>query len=154
MELVDLFAPDAIVVGVAPATRKAAFQALAQIMAPGLPVAPEHIVQALMEREKLGSTGFGGGIAIPHGRLPGLGHMAAGLAILAEPIGWDALDGRPVDILFALLAPEDTGAEHLKTLARVSRTLRDPRLVAQLRGAGDASAVRAILAAGSDRAAA
>ncbi|MFA7439618.1 MAG: PTS sugar transporter subunit IIA [Sphingomonadaceae bacterium] len=154
MELVDLFAPDAIVVGIAPTTRKAAFQALAQIMTPGLSIAPERIVQALNEREKLGSTGFGGGIAIPHGRVPELTHMAGGLAILAEPIGWDALDGRPVDILFALLAPEDAGAEHLKTLARVSRTLRDARVVAQLRGARDAAAVRAILAAGSEREAA
>lgn len=150
MTLDELVGSDAILVGITPASRKAAFQAMAQKMAPGIGVAPERIVAALNSREKLGTTGFGGGIAIPHGRLPELDMITGGIALLASPIEYDAVDGRPVDVLFVLLAPEDAGAEHLKTLARVSRALRDQNFLARLRGARDVSAVRALLASDNE----
>jgi PTS system nitrogen regulatory IIA component len=154
MTLSELVGAGSILVGATPPNRKAAFQALAQQMAPdvGLPV--ETLVAALTEREKLGTTGFGGGVAIPHGRPDGISGLHGGIAVLASPIDYDAVDGRPVDILFALLAPEEAGADHLKALARVSRAFRIPGFAARLRGARDADAVRALLAEEAERAAA
>lgn len=147
MRLDELVGSDMILVGISPPNRKAALAAIAQQMAWTTDVPAERILDALNEREKLGSTGFGGGIAIPHGRLPEISDMTGCIAVLASPVDYDAVDGRPVDILFALLAPEDGGVEHLKTLARVSRAFRDQRFLARLRGARDAAAVRAILCA-------
>jgi PTS system nitrogen regulatory IIA component len=154
MTLDQLVGPDAILIGITPPSRKAAFHLLAQQLAPALGVEADAIFQALAEREKLGTTGFGGGIAIPHGRVAGISGIHAAVAILAQPIDYGAVDQRPVDLLFALLAPEDAGALHLKALARVSRALRDPHFAARLRGARDAGAVRAILAGGDALAAA
>jgi PTS system nitrogen regulatory IIA component len=108
---------------------------------------PAAIAAALTEREALGTTGFGGGCAIPHGRIPGCGRMHAAVLRLAKPIEWQAVDARPVDLLFALVGPDAPGAEHLKMLARISRALRERSLVAKLRGAADASALWALLAA-------
>src|SRR3546814_2483422 len=93
------------------------------------------VAEALLEREKLGSTGFGGGVAIPHAKIPGLQKMCGVVVLLDPAVPFDAVDETPVDIVFALLSPIDSGAEHLKTLARVSRYLRDERQVARLVGA-------------------
>ena len=99
-----------------------------------------------MQREKLGSTGVGNGIAIPHGKLPKLNKLFGLFARLDRPIDFEALDGQPVDLVFLLLAPEGAGADHLKALARVARLLREPDVVQKLRQSRDADALYAVLA--------
>ncbi len=105
-----------------------------------------EVTAVIRAREALGSTGFGAGTAIPHGRLAGLGSIVAVAARLATPVDFSALDGLPVDLVVLMLAPEGAGADHLKALARVSRALRDPALCAMLRGAASADAFYAVLA--------
>ena len=110
-------------------------------------VAIDHriIFETLLKREKLGSTGIGQGIAIPHGKVA-VHHRVYGLfARLSTPVDFDSVDGQPVDLVFVLLAPEHAGADHLKALARISRLLRDPAVVAKLRGTEDAEGLYAIL---------
>jgi nitrogen PTS system EIIA component len=99
-----------------------------------------------MQREKLGSTGVGNGIAIPHGKLPKLGKLFGLFARLDRPIDFEALDGQQVDLIFLLLAPESAGADHLKALARVARLLRDADIAHKLRASRDAEALYAVLA--------
>lgn len=99
------------------------------------------ILERVFEREALGSTGFGGGAAIPHARIPGLARITIVIAHLAKPVDYGALDGEPVDIAVLLLSPADAGADHLKALARISRALRDPAVLAAVRVASDATAV-------------
>ena len=103
------------------------------------------IFETLMTREKLGSTGIGQGIAIPHGKVPTLSRVHGLFARLAAPIEFDSVDGQPVDLVFVLLAPEHAGADHLKALAKISRLLRDPAVVAKLRGTDEAESLYAIL---------
>lgn len=105
-----------------------------------------QVLDVILGREALGSTGFGAGTAIPHGRLDSLGHVVAVIAKLAAPIDFAALDGEPVDLVVLMLAPSGAGAEHLKALARVSRALRDAAFVARLRGSASAEALYAELA--------
>jgi PTS system nitrogen regulatory IIA component len=110
---------------------------------------PERdIFDVLLQRERLGSTGLGQGVAIPHGKLRGLKRIVGLFARLAEPIDFDAVDGLPVDIVFLLLAPEGAGADHLKALARISRLLRDGTAVEKLRASRDAAALYALLTEG------
>jgi nitrogen PTS system EIIA component len=104
------------------------------------------ILEILLQREKLGSTAVGNGVAIPHGKLPKLGRLFGLFARLHKPIDFEALDGQPVDLIFLLLAPEAAGADHLKALARVARQLRDPEIARRLRESSDANAVYAVLA--------
>jgi len=104
-----------------------------------------RVFDLLLERERLGSTGIGGGIAIPHGRLAGLDRPRGLFARLGHPVDFDAIDERPVDLVFLLLAPEGAGADHLKALARVSRLLRDRALVEKLRATDKADALFALL---------
>lgn len=136
--------------GVIPAlpalAKDAALLALARHAADRLGQSALAIHERLRTREALGSTGFGGGAAIPHARLPGLPACAALVARLPEPIDWGAVDGEPVDVLVLLLSPEDAGADHLKALARISRCLRDPATLPALRAARDAGAMLAALA--------
>jgi PTS system nitrogen regulatory IIA component len=107
---------------------------------------PWHVIhERLRTREALGATGFGGGVAIPHTRLPNLASCAVIVARLPQPIDWQAADGEPVDILVLLLSPDDNGADHLKALARISRTLRDPATVPALRAADTMDDMRAVL---------
>lgn len=110
-------------------------------------VAIDHriIFETLLTREKLGSTGIGLGIAIPHGKVPTLGRVYGLFARLVTPIEFEAVDGQPVDLVFVLLAPEHAGADHLKALAKISRLLRDPAVVAKLRGTDEAESLYAIL---------
>src|SRR5918996_931780 len=111
-------------------------------------VAPNEraIFEILLQREKLGSTGVGNGIAIPHGKLPKLGKLFGLFARLDRPIDFEALDGQPVDLIFLLLAPEGAGADHLKALARIARLLRDPEVARKLRDSRDVDALYAVLA--------
>lgn len=130
---------------------KALFQSLAQIAEREYGVPAALVVERLTERERLGSTGFGGGVAIPHGKVEGLDHVVGMFLHLAAPIDFRAIDDMPVDLVFCLLSPPDAGSEHLKALAQVSRWLRDRNFVAKLRGAGSDSAIYALFAATDTR---
>ena len=125
--------------------KRAAFQQLGHAMARQTGRDAKAIVEALTEREKLGSTGFGAGVAIPHGKLEGLSRVVGYFARLTNPIDFQSVDGLPVDLVFLLLSPPDAGADHLKALARVSRMLRDRETVAKLRGARSRDAIFALL---------
>ena len=118
---------------------------LSQALASRVAIDHRLIFETLLTREKLGSTGIGQGIAIPHGKVATLPRVYGLFARLATPVEFDSIDGRPVDLVFALLAPEHAGADHLKALAKISRLLRDPDVVAKLRGTEDADGLYAIL---------
>jgi PTS system nitrogen regulatory IIA component len=145
-DLSDLLSPDAALTGVAVPNKKALFQQLAASAAALTGLDARLIVERLLDRERLGSTGFGGGVAIPHGKMDGLDRVVGLVARLATPIDFQAIDGMPVDLVFLLLSPPDAGVEHLKALARVSRRLRDRAFVAKLRGAGSPDALYALFA--------
>lgn len=141
----DLLTPDTILAHLTVSTKKALLQALGAAVADRHGLDPRTVADRLVEREKLGSTGFGGGIAIPHAKLAGLDGIVGAFARLGQPVDFAAVDAMPVDLVFMLLSPPDAGAAHLKTLARVSRALRDPGFVAKLRGAGSRDALYALL---------
>ncbi len=141
----DLVMPGAVLAPHPAANKRAAFAALGTHAAAMLGLEAGCVTDALWARERLGSTGFGGGVAIPHGRLEGLRGIGAVVMRLSAPIDYEALDGRPVDLMFMLVGPEAGGAAHLKALARVSRCLRDGAFVAKLRGARDGAALHALL---------
>ena len=125
--------------------KKQLLQELSQAFAAQLAIDHRVIFETLLKREKLGSTGIGQGIAIPHGKMATLGRVYGLFARLATPIEFDSIDGQPVDLVFVLLAPEHAGADHLKALAKISRMLRDPAVVTKLRGTDDAEGLYAIL---------
>lgn len=143
----DILAPGAIQAGLNVANKKALFQQLGQMAAAEYGLDEDLVSEKLTERERLGSTGFGNGVAIPHGRIEGLNHIVGMFAQLANPIDFSAVDDMPVDLVFCLLSPPDAGADHLKGLAQVSRWLRDPSFVAKLRGAASQDAMFALFAA-------
>lgn len=147
----DILAHDAVFHDLAAPSKKALFQSLVGLAARRTGLDGRHIGERLGERERLGSTGFGGGVAIPHGKIDGLPHVTGLFAKLAQPVEFAAIDGLPVDLIFLLLSPPDAGADHLKALARVSRRLRDRAFVAKLRGAGSADALYALFAGGESR---
>ena len=146
MTLTDLVAPNAIVPALKVNNKKQAIQELAARAAELSGQNEKTILEILLQREKLGSTAVGNGIAIPHGKLPKLGRLFGLFARLERPIDFEALDGMPVDLVFLLLAPEAAGADHLKALARVARLLRDPEVARKLRESRDADAIHAVLA--------
>ena len=145
IELSDLLVPEAVVSGMAATTKKALFQQLGLAAARAYDLDAAEVGARLADREKLGSTGFGGGIAIPHGKLGGLKRVRGLFARLAKPVDFAAVDDLPVDLVFMLLSPADAGADHLKALACVSRRLRDRGFAAKLRGAGSDDALFALL---------
>ncbi|MEX6723720.1 PTS IIA-like nitrogen regulatory protein PtsN [Parapedomonas caeni] len=154
MELVDLMVPGAILAGAKCTSKKQLLTLLSAHAARLAGLDERRVLEAIQERERLGTTGIGGGFAIPHAKLPELKGLMGVFAKLDTPVEFDSLDGRPVDLVMLLLAPEDAGADHLKALARVSRLFRDSSAVAKLRGAASADAVYAVLAAqGQPRAA-
>ena len=124
---------------------------LAQIAGARLSLDPSAIADAITERERLGSTGFGGGVAIPHGKLDGLDRVYALVARLAAPVDYKAIDGGRVDLVFLLMSPPNAGAEHLKALAVVSRLVRHGPTVEKLRGARTRDALAAVLMAADER---
>lgn len=146
----DLLRPESVYKDVAVAHKKALFAQLASAV-DGLGLDGKTAAERLVAREKIGSTGFGGGVAIPHARLPDLDAVTAVFMRLAQPIEFDAVDDLPVDLVFLLLSPVDAGAEHLKALARVSRRLRDRTFLAKLRGAGSPDALYALFTADAAR---
>ena len=145
MLLSDLVAPNAVIPALKVNGKKQAIQELAARAATLTGGGERAIFEILMQREKLGSTGVGNGIAIPHGKLPKLEKLFGLFARLDRPIDFDALDGQPVDLVFLLLAPETAGADHLKALARVARLLRDQDVARKLRDSRDAEALYAVL---------
>ena len=140
-----LSGPDAVLACVKASGKKALLAELAGKAAHLYKLDERRLFDRLLERERLGSTGIGGGIAIPHGRMPSLAKPVGLFARLAHPVDFDSIDERPVDTVFLLLAPEGAGADHLKALARVSRLLRDRGLVEKLRATESADALYALL---------
>lgn len=146
MPLVDLVAPNAIIPALKVNGKKQALQELAAKAADLSGQNERAILEILLQREKLGSTGVGNGIAIPHGKLPRLNKLFGLFARLDRPVDFEALDGEAVDLVFLLLAPEGAGADHLKALARVARLLRNADVAHKLRASRDAEALYAVLA--------
>jgi PTS system nitrogen regulatory IIA component len=145
MLLSDFISSDSVVASLKVKTKKQLLQDLAARAARLTGLQERDIFDVLLQRERLGSTGLGQGIAIPHGKIAGLKRIVGIFARLAEPVDFDAVDGQPVDIVFLLLAPEGAGADHLKALARISRLLREGSAVDKLRASRDASALYAVL---------
>jgi PTS system nitrogen regulatory IIA component len=145
MSLTDLIVPNAVIPALKVTSKKQAIQELAAQAAQLSGHSERTIAEILLQRERLGSTGVGNGIAIPHGKLPKLGKLFGMFARLERPIDFEALDGQPVDLVFLLLAPETAGADHLKALARIARLLRDPEVAQKLRASRDAEALYAVL---------
>lgn len=142
----DLLLQDGAIPVLPAFAKDAALKALAREAGTRLAMPWLLVYERLRTREALGATGFGGGVAIPHARLPGLASCVALVARLPQPIDWQANDSEPVDMLVLLLSPEDAGADHLKALARISRTLRDSATLPALRAADTGEAMQAILA--------
>jgi nitrogen PTS system EIIA component len=144
----DLITPRGVIAQLRAPGKKQVLQELARRAAAMTGIADKRIYDALAERERLGTTGIGTGIAIPHCRLPELNRLYGMFARLERPIPFEAIDDQPVDLVFLLLAPAEAGAEHLKALARVSRLLRDKAMCEKLRGANSADALYALLTNG------
>ena len=147
----DLLAANAVSSAVIVSNKKQLFQKLGQLAEEAYGLNASDVIERITERERLGSTRFGGGIAIPHAKLDTLDKVHAAVILIAEPIAFDAIDDVPVDVVFMLLSPSDSGAEHLKTLARVSRLLRNERNLARIRGVQSDAALYALLAGGETR---
>ncbi|HZH26359.1 MAG TPA: PTS IIA-like nitrogen regulatory protein PtsN [Azospirillaceae bacterium] len=143
--MIDLVTPKSIIPNLRANSKKQALQELARKAAELTGQHERAVFDVLLERERLGTTGVGHGIAIPHGKLPTLDNVYGLFARLERPIDFDSIDEQPVDLMFLLLAPEQAGADHLKALARVSRLLRDTHMCEKLRGADSADAIYALL---------
>jgi len=154
MEIKDLITTESVIPSLRATSKKQALQELAKRAADMIGVHERAVFDVLMEREKLGTTGVGNGIAIPHGKLPNLDRLYGLFARLERPIDFQAIDEQPVDLIFLLLAPESAGADHLKALARVSRLLRDKTVCEKLRGTDGAEALYALLTESSENRAA
>ena len=149
MEISDLIGPDSVIADLRATSKQQALQELAERAASQTELHERQIFDVLLERERLGTTGVGNGIAIPHGKLPGLKRLHGVFARLSTPIDFESIDERPVDLIFLLLAPETAGADHLKALARVSRLLRDQAVCEKLRKTETADALYIILTEGN-----
>ncbi|MGD9616346.1 MAG: PTS IIA-like nitrogen regulatory protein PtsN [Alphaproteobacteria bacterium] len=145
MEIEDLLSPRAVIAQLRAGNKKQVLLEVARRAAALTGIGERRIYDVLAERERLGSTGIGRGLAIPHGKLPELDRLCGVFARLERPIAFEAFDSQPVDLVFALLAPADAGAEHLRALARVSRLLRDDAIRQKLRGAANPDALYALL---------
>ncbi len=145
MNISDLLAPEAVLASVKVQTKKQLLQELSARAHVRTQLPEKQIFETLIERERLGTTGVGAGIAIPHGRMTGATSISGVFARLESAIDYEAVDGQPVDLVFMLLAPENAGADHLKALARVSRLLRNQQICEKLRSAQSAEALYAIL---------
>lgn len=141
----NLITLDAILPSLKANTKKLALQELSERAAHLSKLPPREIFDAVLQRERLGSTGVGDGIAIPHAKLIKAKSIFGIFARLVRPIDFESLDGAPVDLVCLLIAPESAGADHLKALARMARLLRDPSVTAKLRAARDVSALYAVL---------
>ncbi len=145
MDLNELLRPEAVIANLKANSKKQALQELAERASEICGETERDIFDTLLQRERLGSTGVGNGIAIPHGKIVNLDGLHGLFARLDKPIEFDSLDDQPVDLIFVLLAPEGAGADHLKALARVARLLRDADIASKLRATTDADAIYSIL---------
>jgi PTS system nitrogen regulatory IIA component len=145
MEIADLLTPQSVLPHLRATTKRQVLQELAKRAAVLTGLSERVIYDVLAERERLGTTGIGRGVAIPHGKRPELTRLYGLFARLDRPIPFEAIDDQPIDLVFVLLAPEGAGAEHLKALARVSRLLRDRVICDKLRGTDRADALYALL---------
>lgn len=151
MLLSDFLDFDAIKPSFPGGNKRSLLQQLANFAGQQLGLNPAEILASLTEREQLGSTGFGQGVAIPHGKIDGLKRIYGLFARVGEPVDFKAIDGRPVDLIFLLLSPPDAGVEHLKALATISRLIRHSTTLEQMRGARSRDALAAVLLAADDR---
>jgi PTS system nitrogen regulatory IIA component len=149
MTISSLIRPDAVLPALRISSKKALLQELCDKAAALSGASARAMFDAVLQRERLGSTGVGNGVAIPHGKLPSLEGIFGVFARLEKPIDFEAIDGAPVDLVFLLIAPESAGADHLKALAKVARLLRDPQTAARVRGTRDKAALYAVLVQGS-----
>ena len=145
MDLSDLIDASAVMPALKANSKKQLLQLLAEKAAAITGLPEREVFDTILQRERLGSTGVGNGIAIPHGKLAGVKRITGIFARLETPVDFEALDDQPVDLLFLLLAPEGAGADHLKALSRSARVLRDPETVQKIRGTRDAPAIHALL---------
>lgn len=145
MDLGDLLSGEDIFPDLKAKSKKQLLQELSKLAADKAQLDQRDIFDVLLQRERLGSTGVGQGVAIPHGRLPEIESIVCIFARLEDPIDFDALDDEPVDLIFLLLAPETAGADHLKALARISRLIREPQTLEKLRGSRESSALYSVL---------
>ena len=151
MQLADFLDFDAIKPSFPGGNKRSLLQQLANAAGQRLGVDPAAILASLNEREQLGSTGFGQGVAIPHGKIEGLARIYGLFARLSEPLDYKAIDGRRVDLVFLLLSPPDAGADHLKALAAVSRVTRHAPTLEKMRGARSRDALAAVLMGADER---
>ena len=151
MHLSDFLDFESSRVGMPGGNKRKLLQMLGHMAGTRLGYDSEVIVETIAERERLGSTGFGNGVAIPHGKVEGLKRIYAMVVRLAEPLDYKAIDGQPVDMVFLLLSPPDAGAEHLKALAAVSRIVRHGPTLEKLRGARSRDAFAAVLMGADER---
>ena len=142
---------DAIKTSLSGGNKRSLLQQLANSAGQRLSREPAEILASIVERERLGSTGFGSGVAIPHGKIDGLHRIYGMFARLSEPIDYKAIDGGPVDLVFLLLSPPDAGADHLKALAAVSRVVRHAPTLEKMRGARSRDALAAVLMGADER---
>ncbi len=145
MDMTDLITTRGVIANLRASSKKQALQELARRAAEITGEPERAIFEVLLERERLGTTGVGNGIAIPHGKLGSLKRLYALFAKLEQPIDFDSIDEQPVDLICLLLAPQTAGADHLKALAQVSRLLRDRGICEKLRGASTPEAIYALL---------
>ena len=145
MKITDIVESRAVASQLQASSKKQALQEISQALARLIAVDQRIIFETLLTREKLGSTGLGQGIAIPHGRIVGLQHVTGYFAKLNTPIDYDAVDGKPVDLIFALLSPDHAGADHLTALAKISRIMRSPATLAKLRANNTTEGLYAVL---------
>lgn len=150
MDLGDLLKAEAVLPSLHAQSKKQVLQEVCAAAARQAGLAEREVYETIAQRERLGSTGVGQGVAIPHGKLGALSGLVGVFARLERPVNFDSLDDQPVDLVFALLAPESAGADHLKALARIARVLRDPEVARKLRAAADAGALYAILTTPSE----
>lgn len=151
MQLCDFLDFDAIKPALPAGSKRALLQQLASLAANRLGFDQAAILSSIVERERLGSTGFGHGVAIPHGKIEGLTRIYGLFARIADPIDYKAIDGKRIDLVFLLLSPPDAGAEHLKALAAISRTIRHAAILDKLRGGRTADALAAVLIGADER---
>ncbi|HMF66211.1 MAG TPA: PTS IIA-like nitrogen regulatory protein PtsN [Phyllobacterium sp.] len=145
MDLGDLIQPDAVLPALKVNSKKQLLQIMSEKAAALTGLSEREVFDTIVQRERLGSTGVGNGIAIPHGKINSVKRIAGVFAQLETPVDFEALDDQPVDIVFLLLAPENAGADHLKALSRIARMLRDPERIAKLRTAHDAGLIYELL---------
>jgi PTS system nitrogen regulatory IIA component len=151
MQLSDFLDFDAIKTALPGGNKRSLLQQLANLAGQRLGVDAGVVLASLTEREQVGSTGFGQGVAIPHGKIEGLSRIYGLFARLGEAVDYKAIDGRPVDLVFLLLSPPDSGAEHLKALAAISRVARHSATLEQMRGARSRDALAAVLLGADER---